>query len=33
MADEVTAVVSRDNAAGEKLTIDYALQSGLPFIC
>lgn len=30
MADEVTVVARRDIAAGEELTIDYALQSGLP---
>jgi hypothetical protein len=30
MADEVTVVARRAIAAGEELTIDYALQSGLP---
>ena len=30
MQDEVTIVAQRTIAAGEELTIDYALQSGLP---
>jgi len=30
MQDEVTVVARRDITSGEKLTIDYALQSGLP---
>ncbi len=30
MRDEVTLVARRDIPAGEELTIDYALQSGLP---
>ena len=30
MHDEVTLVARRDIPAGEELTIDYALQSGLP---
>jgi hypothetical protein len=30
MADEVTVVARRDIAAGEEVTVDYALQSGQP---